>query len=306
MRIKRDACGDCTLSKLKKTAANATLEVLELEHLQLEDISGLADLLTPHSTTLKRLSLRGNARICDAGIVSLAKAFVRTAQKLEVLDLRNTGCSDGGAVALARALKARRDAGLPNVAVDVGENLLSSKGANDLMKECEVLDLRRNDLQGARLSLKNAPSLKILSVASCAFTPLDGEDFLKAASKSSIEVLDLSGNALTTVEAKRRAAKKQPKAMQKLAKITSKVAPPSKDDGPSSDALSLCARLLRSPAKFPSLNWLGLQDVGLTPSHRAMVAAALKKRRKTGGSSVVLEAIANNAAKAPKSKGPVI
>jgi len=306
LRIKRDACGDCTLSKLKKTAANATLEVLELEHLQLEDISGLADLLTPHSTTLKRLSLRGNARICDAGIVSLAKAFVRTAQKLEVLDLRNTGCSDGGAVALARALKARRDAGLPNVAVDVGENLLSSKGANDLMKECEVLDLRRNDLQGARLSLKNAPSLKILSVASCAFTPLDGEDFLKAASKSSIEVLDLSGNALTTVEAKRRAAKKNPKVVQKLAKITSKVAPQTKDDGPSSDALSLCARLLRSPAKFSSLNWLGLQDVGLTPSHRAMVATALKKRRKTGGSSVVLEAIANNAAKAPKSKGPVI
>ena len=201
MRIKRDACGDCTLSKLKKTNATATLEVLELEHLGLEDISGLADLLSMHASSLKRLSLRGNARICDAGIVALAKAFVRTASALEVLDLRNTGCSDGGAVALARALKARRDAGLPNVAVDVGENLLSSKGANDLMKECEVLDLRRNDLQGARLSLKNAPHLRQLSLASCAFTPLDGEDFLKAASKSSIEVLDLSGNALTTVEA---------------------------------------------------------------------------------------------------------
>jgi hypothetical protein len=173
---------------------------LELEHLQLEDISGLADLLTPHSTTLKRLSLRGNARICDAGVVALAK-FVRTASVLEVLDLRNTGCSDGGTVALARALKARRENGLPNVAVDVGENLLSARGANDLMKECEVLDLRRNDLQGARLSLKNAPHLRQLSLASCAFTPLDGEDFLKAASKSSIEVLDLSGNALTTVEA---------------------------------------------------------------------------------------------------------
>ena len=199
--IKRDACGDSDLAKLRKTNATATLEVLELEHLGLEDISGLADLLTPHSTTLRRLSLRGNARICDAGIVSLAKTFVRTASALEVLDLRNTGCSDGGAVALARALRARRDAGLPNVAVDVGENLLSARGANDLMRECEVLDLRRNDLEGARLSLKNAPSLKILSVASCAFTPIDGEDFLKAASKSSIEVLDLSGNALTTVEA---------------------------------------------------------------------------------------------------------
>ena len=35
-------------------------------------------------------------------------------------------------------------------------------------------------------------------------------------------------------------------------------------------------------------------------------AAALKKRRKGSGSSVVLEAIANNAAKAPKSKGPQI
>ena len=110
----------------------------------------------------------------------------------------------------------------------------------------------------------------------------------------------------TQVEAKRRAAKKNPKVVQKLAKITSKVAPPSKDDGPSSDALSLCARFLRSPAKFPSLQWLGLQDVGLTPSHRGLVSAALKKRRKTGGSSVVLEAIANNAAKAPKSKGPQI
>ena len=191
MRVKRDACGDCTLSKLKKTNATATLEVLELEHLGLEDISGLADLLTPHSSSLKRLSLRGNARICDAGILALAK-FVRTAQKLEVLDLRNTGCSDGGAVALARALRARRENGLPNVAVDVGENLLSSKGANDLIKECQVLDLRRNDLEGARLSLKNAPSLKLLSMASCAFTPLDGEDFLKQAAKSSIEVLDLS------------------------------------------------------------------------------------------------------------------
>ena len=110
----------------------------------------------------------------------------------------------------------------------------------------------------------------------------------------------------TQVEAKRRAAKKNPKVVQKLAKITSKVAPPSKDDGPSSDALSLCAQFLRSPAKFPSLRWLGLQDVGLTPSHRGLVSAALKKRRKTGGSSVVLEAIANNAAKAPKSKGPQI
>ena len=200
LRIKRDACGHCDLAKLKRMNATATLEVLELEHLGLEDIGGLADLLTPHSTTLKRLSLRGNARICDVGVVALAK-FVRTAQKLEVLDLRNTGCSDGGAVALARALKARRDAGLPNVAVDVGENLLSARGANDLMKECEILDVRRNDLQGARLSLKNAPHLKILSVASCAFTPTDGEDFLKTASKSSIEVLDLSGNALTTVEA---------------------------------------------------------------------------------------------------------
>ena len=306
LRIKRDACGHCDLTKLKKIATNATLEVLELEHLGLEDINKLADLLIPHSTTLKRLSLRGNARICDAGIVALAKTFVRTASALEVLDLRNTGCSDGGAVALARALKARRENGLPNVAVDVGENLITARGASDLMKECEVLDLRRNDLQGARLSLKNAPHLRQLSLASCAFTPLDGEDFLKAAAKSSIEVLDLSGNALTTVEAKRRAAKKQPKAMQKLAKITSKVAPPSKDDGPSSDALSLCAKLLRSPGKFPSLRWLGLQDVGLTPSHRGLVAVALKKRRKTGGSSVVLEAIANNAAKAPKSKGPVI
>ncbi len=200
LRIKRDACGHCDLAKLKKTNTTASLEILELEHLQLEDISGLADLLTPHSTTLKRLSLRGNARICDAGVVALAK-FVRTASVLEVLDLRNTGCSDGGTVALARALKARRENGLPNVAVDVGENLLSARGANDLMKECEVLDLRRNDLQGARLSLKNAPHLRQLSLASCAFTPLDGEDFLKAASKSSIEVLDLSGNALTTVEA---------------------------------------------------------------------------------------------------------
>ncbi|CAH0371387.1 unnamed protein product [Pelagomonas calceolata] len=306
LRVKRDACGHCDLAKLKRMNATATLEVLELEHLGLEDISGLADLLTPHASSLKRLSLRGNARICDAGIVALAKAFVRTASALEVLDLRNTGCSDGGAVALARALKARRDAGLPNVAVDVGENLLSAKGANDLMRECAVLDLRRNDLQGARLSLKNAPHLKTLSVASCAFTPLDGEAFLKQAAKSSIEVLDLSGNALTTVEAKRRAAKKNPKVVQKLAKITSKVAPQTKDDGPSSDALSLCARLLRSPAKFPSLQWLGLQDVGLTPSHRGLVSAALKKRRKTGGSSIVLEAIANNAAKAPKSKGPQI
>jgi hypothetical protein len=201
LRIKRDACGHCDLAKLRKTNATASLEVLELEHLGLEDISGLDDLLTPHSATLRRLSLRGNARICDAGIVSLAKAFVRTASALEVLDLRNTGCSDGGAVALARALKARRDAGLPNVAVDVGENLLSARGANDLMKECTILDLRRNDLQGARLSLKNAPHLRQVSLASCAFTPLDGEDFLKAASKSSIEVLDLSGNALTTVEA---------------------------------------------------------------------------------------------------------
>ncbi len=201
LRIKRDACGHCDLAKVKKTNATATLEVLELEHLGLEDISGLADLLAPHSTTLKRLSLRGNARICDAGIVSLAKTFIKTASALEVLDLRNTGCSDGGAVALARALKVRRDAGFPNVAVDVGENLLSARGASDLMKECEVLDLRRNDLQGARLSLKNAPHLRQLSLASCAFTPLDGEDFLKAASKSSIEVLDLSGNALTTVEA---------------------------------------------------------------------------------------------------------
>ena len=305
LRIKRDACGDCTLSRLKKTTANATLEVLELEHLGLEDISGLADVLSMHASTLKRLSLRGNARICDAGVVALAK-FVRTASALEVLDLRNTGCSDGGAVALARALKARRDAGLPNVAVDLGENLITARGANDLMKECEVLDLRRNDLQGARLSLKNAPHLRQLSLASCAFTPIDGEDFLKAASKSSIEVLDLSGNALTTVEAKRRASKKNPKVVQKLAKITSKVAPQTKDDGPSSDALSLCARLLRSPAKFPSLNWLGLQDVGLTPSHRGLVASALKKRRKASGSSVVLEAIANNAAKAPKSKGPQI
>ena len=305
LRIQRDACGHCDLAKLKKTNATVTLEVLELEHLGLEDISGLADLLSMHASTLKRLSLRGNARICDAGVVALAK-FVRTASALEVLDLRNTGCSDGGAVALARALKARRDAGLPNVAVDVGENLLSSKGANDLMKECSVLDLRRNDLQGARLALKNAPHLRQLSLASCAFTPLDGEDFLKAASKSSIEVLDLSGNALTTVEAKRRSLKKNPKVVQKLAKITSKVAPQTKDDGPSSDALSLCARLLRSPAKFPSLTWLGLQDVGLTPSHRGLVSAALKKRRKASGSSVVLEAIANNAAKAPKSKGPVI
>ena len=110
----------------------------------------------------------------------------------------------------------------------------------------------------------------------------------------------------TQVEAKRRAAKKNPKVVQKLAKITSKVAPPSKDDGPSSDALSLCAQFLRSPAKFPSLRWLGLQDVGLTPSHRGLVSAALKKRRKASGSSVVLEAIANNAAKAPKSKGPQI
>jgi hypothetical protein len=201
LRIKRDACGHCDLAKLRKTNATASLEVLELEHLGLEDISGLDDLLTPHSATLRRLSLRGNARICDAGIVSLAKAFVRTASALEVLDLRNTGCSDGGAVALARALKARRDAGLPNVAVDVGENLLSARGANDLMKECTILDLRRNDLQGARLSLKNAPHLRQVSLASCAFTPTDGEDFLKAASKSSIEVLDLSGNALTTVEA---------------------------------------------------------------------------------------------------------
>ena len=200
LRIKRDACGHCDLAKLKKMNTNASLEVLELEHLQLEDISGLADLLTPHSTTLKRLSLRGNARICDAGVVALAK-FVRTASVLEVLDLRNTGCSDGGTVALARALKARRENGLPNVAVDVGENLLSARGANDLMKECEVLDLRRNDLQGARLSLKNAPHLRQVSLASCAFTPLDGEDFLKTASKSRIEVLDLSGNALTTVEA---------------------------------------------------------------------------------------------------------
>ncbi len=306
LRVKRDACGHCDLAKLKKTNATASLEILELEHLQLEDINKLADLLTPHSTTLRRLSLRGNARICDAGIVALAKTFIKTASALEVLDLRNTGCSDGGAVALARALKARRDAGLPNVAVDVGENLLSAKGANDLMKECEVLDLRRNDLEGARLSLKNAPHLRQLSLASCAFTPIDGEDFLKAASKSSIEVLDLSGNALTTVEAKRRAAKKNPKVVQKLAKITSKVAPQTKDDGPSSDALSLCARFLRSPAKFPSLQWLGLQDVGLTPSHRSLVAAALKKRRKGSGSSVVLEAIANNAAKAPKSKGPQI
>ena len=306
LRIKRDACGHCDLERLKKTNTTATLEVLELEHLGLEDIGGLADLLTTHSSTLKRLSLRGNARICDAGVVALAKTVIKTASKLEVLDLRNTGCSDGGAVALARALRARRDAGLPNVAVDVGENLLSSKGANDLMKECEVLDLRRNDLQGARLSLKSAPHLRQLSVASCAFTPIDGEDFLKTASKSRLEVLDLSGNALTTVEAKRRASKKNPKVVQKLAKITSKVAPQTKDDGPSSDALSLCAKLLRSPAKFPSLQWLGLQDVGLTPSHRAMVSAALKKRRKAGGSSVVLEAIANNAAKAPKSKGPVI
>ena len=305
LRIKRDACGDCTLSKLKKANATATLEVLELEHLQLEDISKLADLLSMHASTLKRLSLRGNARICDAGIMALAK-FVRTASALEVLDLRNTGCSDGGAVALERALKARRDAGLPNVAVDVGENLLSTRGANDLMKECEILDVRRNDLQGARLSLKNAPHLRILSVASCSITASDGEDFLKAASKSSIEVLDLSGNALTTVEAKRRSLKKNPKVVQKLAKITSKVAPQTKDDGPSSDALSLCARLLRSPGKFPSLRWLGLQDVGLTPSHRGLVASALKKRRKAGGSSIVLEAIANNAAKAPKSKGPVI
>ena len=110
----------------------------------------------------------------------------------------------------------------------------------------------------------------------------------------------------TQVEAKRRASKKNPKVVQKLAKITSKVAPQTKDDGPSSDALSLCARLLRSPAKFPSLQWLGLQDVGLTPSHRGLVSAALKKRRKTGGSSIILEAIANNAAKAPKSKGPQI
>ena len=201
MRIKRDACGHCDLAKLSKRTTNATLEVLELEHLGLEDISGLADLLSMHSTTLRRLSLRGNARICDAGIVSLAKTFVRTASALEVLDLRNTGCSDGGAVALARALKARRDAGFPAVAVDVGENLLSARGANDLMKECEVLDLRRNDLEGARLSLKNAPHLRQVSLASCAFTPLDGEDFLKQAAKSSIEVLDLSGNALTTVEA---------------------------------------------------------------------------------------------------------
>ena len=139
LRIKRDACGHCDLAKLSKRTTNATLEVLELEHLGLEDISGLADLLKPHASSLKRLSLRGNARICDAGIMALAK-FVRTASVLEVLDLRNTGCSDGGAVALARALKARRDAGLPNVAVDVGENLLSARGANDLMKECEVLD----------------------------------------------------------------------------------------------------------------------------------------------------------------------
>jgi Leucine-rich repeat (LRR) protein len=201
LRIKRDACGHCDLTKLRKTNTTASLEILELEHLQLEDISGLADLLAPHSTTLRRLSLRGNARICDAGIVSLAKAFVRTASALEVLDLRNTGCSDGGAVALARALKARRDAGFPAVAVDVGENLLSARGANDLMKECEVLDLRRNDLEGARLSLKNAPHLRQVSLASCAFTPLDGEDFLKTAAKSRLEVLDLSGNALTTVEA---------------------------------------------------------------------------------------------------------
>ena len=73
MRIQRDACGHCDLAKLKKMNTNASLEVLELEHLGLEDISGLADLLTSHSTTLKRLSLRGNARICDAGIVALAK-----------------------------------------------------------------------------------------------------------------------------------------------------------------------------------------------------------------------------------------
>ena len=73
------------------------------------------------------------------------------------------------------------------------------------------------------MSLKNAPHLRQLSLASCAFTPIDGEDFLKSASKSSMEVLDLSGNALTTVEAKRRAAKKNPKVVQKLAKITSKI-----------------------------------------------------------------------------------
>ena len=33
LRIKRDACGHCDLAKLKKTTTNASLEVLELEHL---------------------------------------------------------------------------------------------------------------------------------------------------------------------------------------------------------------------------------------------------------------------------------
>ena len=314
LRVQRDAAGDRGVTKLVKRMGNATaaaLEVLELERLALESAGAraLADLLGPHASSLKRLSLRGNARLCDAGVASLAKRFVAMAAALEVLDLRNTGCADAGAAALARALRARRDAfpDAPAVAVDVGENLLSGRGVADLMQECTVLDVRRNALGGARLAaaLKRAPDLRVCSFAGCALTAPDGEDLVRAAAKSALAVLDVSGNALTDTEARRRAAKKNPKVMQKFAKITSKIAPPpASGDGPAADAVALCAKLLRKG--FPSLTWLGLQDVGLTPLHRGLFAASLKKRRKGAGSVVVLEAIANGAAKAPKSKGPVI
>lgn len=125
-----------------------------------------------------------------------------------------------------------------------------------------------------------------------------------AAKRPSLEVLDLSGNPLTDAEARRRAAKKANKVLGKLAKVASKITPPAPAQGDDRDALAdLFAAL--GKGKFAGLAWLGLEDVGLTPRHRGLLAASVKARRKRNASSVVVESIGNDAAK-DKRKEPVI
>ena len=63
------------------------------------------------------------------------------------------------------------------------------------------MDLRRNDLEGARLSLKNAPHLRQSCRGKLRVHSTRWRGLSENSLKSSIEVLDLSGNALTTVEA---------------------------------------------------------------------------------------------------------
>ena len=325
LRVASDLVGDAAFvraaKRLKKAnASNASLARVEVERVGLgpSGAEALCRALAPHAPTLARLSLRGNC-LCDGGVAAVAAKLVAAAPALAEIDLARTACGDAGAVALARAL-AKRPPGSAPVAVDVSGNELGGRGVAALAASPAVsrLDARRNALGGddATLvprALRKNERLEALGLAHCGLGPGAADLILSAAARKGarLEVLDLSGNALTTAEVERRRKKGEHALVGALSKMASKALPPAAGDGglglsaPDVDVFVAAARALGA-GQAPELRWLGLSDTGLTPTHARLLATAAKKRRGRGLDAVEVVALANGAAAAKQRKEPVI